>query len=210
MYRVIMNDKSEYIFHSGTKGMRWHRRLYQYPDGTLTPLGKIHDRILRKRNREKSIPARSPAEALTKEPFVKSDPDYLKAHDSTPLSQISTKDLQTINNRLQLEYNYKNLINQHILADTTYQKITKKDPGFFSKAAESTVSQFRNTLTTRIGQEAANAAFSYGQKVSAKSAASAYSFGKKFCNKYVFTRINKDTVTNVGQNLSRYVKNFGT
>lgn len=205
-----MNDKSEYIFHSGTKGMRWHRRLYQYPDGTLTPLGKIHDRILRKRNREKSVPVRSPAEALTKEPFPKSDPDYLKAHDSTPLSQISTKDLQTINNRLQLEYNYKNLVNQHILADKTYQKITAKEPGFFSKAAESTVSQFRNTLTTRIGQEAANLAFSHGQKVTTKSAASAYSFGKKFCNKYVFSRIDKEKITRIGKNLRNYAEKFVT
>lgn len=28
--------------HSGTKGMKWGRRLYQNPDGSLTPLGRAH------------------------------------------------------------------------------------------------------------------------------------------------------------------------
>ena len=27
--------------HSGTKGMKWGRRLYQNPDGSLTPLGRV-------------------------------------------------------------------------------------------------------------------------------------------------------------------------
>lgn len=31
-----------YIYHSGTKGMKWYQRLYQYPDGSLTPLGRVH------------------------------------------------------------------------------------------------------------------------------------------------------------------------
>lgn len=30
-----------YLEHSGTKGMTWGRRLYQYKDGSLTPLGKL-------------------------------------------------------------------------------------------------------------------------------------------------------------------------
>lgn len=28
------------LVHSGTKGMKWGQRLYQYKDGSLTPLGK--------------------------------------------------------------------------------------------------------------------------------------------------------------------------
>ena len=31
-----------YLCHSGTRGMKWGRRLYQYKDGSLTPLGRIH------------------------------------------------------------------------------------------------------------------------------------------------------------------------
>lgn len=30
-----------YICHHGTQGMKWGKRLYQYEDGSLTPLGRI-------------------------------------------------------------------------------------------------------------------------------------------------------------------------
>lgn len=33
---------SDELWHYGTKGMKWGQRLYQYEDGSLTPLGKIH------------------------------------------------------------------------------------------------------------------------------------------------------------------------
>lgn len=33
--------------HSGTKGMHWYERRYQYPDGSLTPEGKIRYRKMR-------------------------------------------------------------------------------------------------------------------------------------------------------------------
>ena len=39
MVRYIRNDE---IYHSGVKGMRWYHRLYQYKDGSYTPLGRIH------------------------------------------------------------------------------------------------------------------------------------------------------------------------
>lgn len=39
MVRYIRKDE---LHHSGTKGMKWGQRLYQYKDGTYTPLGRIH------------------------------------------------------------------------------------------------------------------------------------------------------------------------
>lgn len=42
IYYVAGLPYSDDLYHSGTKGMKWGRRLYQYEDGSLTPLGKIH------------------------------------------------------------------------------------------------------------------------------------------------------------------------
>lgn len=33
-------NRNTYLVHYGTKGMHWGERLYQYPDGSLTPLGR--------------------------------------------------------------------------------------------------------------------------------------------------------------------------
>ena len=34
----------DYLMHHGIRGMKWGRRLYQYSDGRLTPLGKLRYR----------------------------------------------------------------------------------------------------------------------------------------------------------------------
>jgi hypothetical protein len=40
--------------HSGVKGMHWYERRYQYPDGRLTPLGKLHYGIGQRREAKKT------------------------------------------------------------------------------------------------------------------------------------------------------------
>lgn len=43
--RIYVKHPSYYsnsLRHSGTKGMHWGERLYQYEDGSLTPLGRVH------------------------------------------------------------------------------------------------------------------------------------------------------------------------
>lgn len=39
--------------HSGVKGMHWYERRYQYPDGRLTPLGRLHYGIGQRRKAKK-------------------------------------------------------------------------------------------------------------------------------------------------------------
>ena len=36
-----IDNNSDGLCHSGTKGQKWGRRLYQYKDGSLTPLGRL-------------------------------------------------------------------------------------------------------------------------------------------------------------------------
>lgn len=71
--------------HHGIKGMKWGVRRFQNKDGGLTPAGK-------KRNKSDDY-----------------HEDYKRAHDKKPISQMSTKELQERNNRLQMEQNYKRL-----------------------------------------------------------------------------------------------------
>lgn len=71
------------LSHWGIKGMKWGRRRYQNPDGSLTPEGKKR--------------------------YDEPHEDYRRAHEKKSLSQMSDKELQARNNRLQMEQNYKRL-----------------------------------------------------------------------------------------------------
>ena len=83
------------LFHWGVKGMKWGVRRYQNKDGSLTPKG-------RKR-------------------YAEPHEDYKKAHDKKPISQMSTKELQERNNRLQQEQNYKRLTQKKNIGKTAVQ-----------------------------------------------------------------------------------------
>lgn len=72
------------LSHSGIKGMKWGRRRYQNPDGTLTPEGK-------KRYGDDS------------------HEDYRRAHNTKSVKQMSDKELRERNNRLQMEKQYADL-----------------------------------------------------------------------------------------------------
>lgn len=68
------------LYHAGIKGMKWGRRRYQNPDGTLTPEGK-------KRYSD----------------------DYAKAHDKKDVKNMSDKELRERLNRLQMEQQYSKM-----------------------------------------------------------------------------------------------------
>lgn len=53
MYYGLEADAYNAMCHSGIKGQKWHRRRYQNPDGSLTPLGRLHyGRLKRQKARE--------------------------------------------------------------------------------------------------------------------------------------------------------------
>lgn len=71
------------LAHWGIKGQKWGVRRYQNKDGSLTPAGKKR--------------------------YDDTHEDYRRAHDKKSISQMSDKELQARNNRLQMEQNYKRM-----------------------------------------------------------------------------------------------------
>lgn len=86
------------IYHFGIKGMKWGKRRYQNKDGSLTAAGKQ-----RYSNMEK---------------------DRASSKRST-ISDMSDDDLRKRINRLNLEKQYKQLLNEGISDDTTQVKAGK-------------------------------------------------------------------------------------
>lgn len=79
----------EELYHYGIKGMKWGIRRYQNKDGTLTPAGK-------KREREKT-------RGWSKEAKEARRIKRKSVH------QMTNKELQTLNRRMDLEANYRRL-----------------------------------------------------------------------------------------------------
>ena len=74
------------LYHWGIKGMKWGVRRYRNKDGSLTPAGK-------KRYSQNDSPSE----------------DYVRAHTKKSISQMSDQELRTVNNRLQMENQYRQL-----------------------------------------------------------------------------------------------------
>lgn len=75
------------LYHHGVIGMKWGVRRYQNKDGSLTNAGK-------KRSKSESTEAH---------------PDYTRAHSKKSVKSMSDSELQKVNNRLNMERNYKSL-----------------------------------------------------------------------------------------------------
>lgn len=75
-----------YLIHYGILGQKWGVRRYQNEDGTYTTEGK------RRRNKGGDY-----------------HPDYARAHTKIDLSKLSDNELRAINNRLNMEKQYKEL-----------------------------------------------------------------------------------------------------
>lgn len=79
---------SDELYHSGRKGQKWGQRLYQYKDGSLTPLGKL--RYGKKGSKGKSA-----------------SKDDKTSSNKKKIEDMSDEELRERINRLNLEQDYR-------------------------------------------------------------------------------------------------------
>jgi len=77
------------LYHFGIPGMKWGIRRYQYSDGSLTPEGK-----------------KRYAKSDSKRPVHE---DYARAHSGKNVKYMSDNELKNVNNRLNMEKQYRQL-----------------------------------------------------------------------------------------------------
>ena len=109
-------DTQYELYHSGIKGQKWGVRLYQNPDGSLTPLGRIRyakQQKTRRKNLEKAriakaAKAKSEADVkAAKEKFEEDKAKAIKSGSATDVlkfkGKLTTQELQTAKTRIDLE-----------------------------------------------------------------------------------------------------------
>lgn len=89
------------LCHSGTKGMKWGQRLYQYKDGSLTPLGKA------RYGRKGSAGKKTSAVSTSSKTADKSDTKPKKRS----IKDLSDEELGRRITRLEQEKKYRELLN---------------------------------------------------------------------------------------------------
>ena len=132
--KVDTTTPIDQLYHHGVLGMKWGVRRFQNNDGTRTPTGKKRDR-------------RDSRENSKSEDHMKSRVDKSK----TPAG-LSNDQLKTLNDRLQLEENYKRLtaddrkkseswVNK-ALTSASEQALTEFSKGLFLGSAKLLVKEF--------------------------------------------------------------------
>lgn len=129
-------NPSDYIYHSGVKGMKWGVRRYQNKDGSLTRLGKKRQKSSASKN------AVFPRLFMKKQKVTKKKPVSL-------VTSMSDEELRTRLNRLRMEKDYREVYSQ------MYSKKSSRVKRVLADIAEQSV----KTLATRAVQRVADNIF---------------------------------------------------
>lgn len=96
------------LCHDGVKGMHWGQRLYQNKDGSLTPLGRLRYRKMRK-DKSKQL---EPETSEQKKARILSSPSAKDVYENRHL--FSNKEINDLYLRLNNEKNIKGLITPEV------------------------------------------------------------------------------------------------
>lgn len=107
------------LYHHGVKGQKWGKRLYQYKNGTLTPLGRLRY-LKNKKDSDGDSDSKTAKTGSTKSTSTKSEPaksEQVKTDTAYSTARKSVKDMSDTElaaaiNRLRNEQTYNQLYNQ--------------------------------------------------------------------------------------------------
>ena len=172
-FKVDTTTPVDQLYHEGIKGMKWGIRRFQNKDGTRTKLGK-------KRDQEKEDGVEDKYSA-----------DFKKSRQQmkTPTSKLSNSELKDLNNRLQLEKQYKDLTKKEMspgkkfvvdflaetgkkeLKDFLNKQIKELKSKSGKKVAEKVVDEAVKNTAKKAGSSAADAIKKAAKETMSKKAA---------------------------------------
>lgn len=142
-----------YLEHHGVLGQKWGVRRYQNKDGSLTNAGK---------KRQKSDASEA-------------HPDYTRAHSKKSVKNMSDSELQKVNNRLNMERNYKNLTKKEVSAGKKF--VQKAIIGAAIAGATVAVSSRVSKATGQAVGNALDKSIALGKEVIKYGAKNGFYFG---------------------------------
>ena len=143
-------DTQYRLYHSGIKGQKWGVRLYQNPDGSLTPLGRIRyakQQKARRKNLEKVRPAK--ASKVSKKDDSDISDDYREAHTKKDIKSMSDAELKKRLSRIQMEDNYTKLKRQNINTGKRYVQGFIKTAGTVATVMTTAINLYNNSNTIK-------------------------------------------------------------